>query len=359
MINKKLISCVVLLIFVFISSVSGVLAAPDEETSCNPLQEWRLFLTPILGWGNFDDYWGDFLRNYCQYLDIEEVRQELIVSRSLVRQAMYDCNYAFVQEEKLNYYKFEVELWYLRNFISSKDEISVLKSPAIIKFEIKAKFVDDIGILTEAQADEYFEEFQEKYKDHFEAYQDCKADVTLGDLIDKAKELVRTIGASSSAGWKEERKAAKTRRGETEEDKKEKEEKGSKEGASSGFWSSLYREQVEHEINQKKPKETVNEIIDKFKRITDDEGSGSSSPYFSDVYQYKDQEDVRYDVDINLARKKATYELLYKDTGDSISYAFEKMLLRLNEAIISTNTDIFPDIKTLVETINKKQCAAN
>lgn len=351
----SLIPCIILSILVLAVSIN--VAFSDEGKSCDTLQEWRLFLKPFMGWSNFDDYWGDFRRNYCQYLEIEDVREELLASRALMRDAIYKCDFNTVQSEKKNYYKLEAELWYLRNFISTKEEANVPKNEAIVKSEMKSYFVNELKILGEDQTNEYFAEFQEKYATSFEKYKDCKDDIAWQDVKNKAIEVWETIKTNSKTTWEKERKAAKTRR---EEDKEKEEDKGAKEGSSSGFWSKLIKEHTDVEINQKEPKKGLDEIIEKFEEFTTgDKEAGKFKPSFSDVLRYQQQEEMRFDLDIASAQRKASYELLYKNTGDSIAKEFDKKLLRLNSVIEETNAKTFPKLKNLMEYIQGRQCAAN
>lgn len=156
-------------------------------------QGWRQFVSSVIGWQGFSDYWKELIEfNICYRTDLDLVRQQVDKARRMVRSTFLRCDLKNLGRFTKSYYKLEAELFFLHHMFDKIDRIS---NPTILRGlvkEMKDFFVLEKGFLTEELLQEYVEEFAAKYRPRVIAYNRCRSDY-YEEFSAKIAELVQNF----------------------------------------------------------------------------------------------------------------------------------------------------------------------
>jgi predicted DNA-binding protein (UPF0278 family) len=322
-----------------VASSTGIAYAQGTEveisinTSC--FTEWDTFISSTISISEFKEYWKDILvrynQNTCYYMDIENVLKQIDSTRSQLRQAILGCNDKQVVLLKPKYYELEIELEYLRTFVSFADKKGKLVSEEKVYKEMKQTYVDDKVLYPEDEFKKLFEKYKQKYQSKLGSiYAKCE-DASLKQLVDKWKKLVNTV-----KGMQADVKSVKA-----DFDKAiNTPPTGMKQ-----FINNLKQYRLDSIPPIKTPTEIFNEST---------KNSGSQ-PTIDQLQVSVVQTSQEYNKTIQKTSLTAEYEALYKHGGDSVAEAYEKILVDMNKLIESTYKPL-EDLKQCAKKSGDRQC---
>lgn len=367
MLNKIITIGLILLLLPFsgpiASAVSGV-NKPKDCTVAERSENWGSFLTSIVGYDGFTEFWKDiFTRNYCHQYDIDIAQGKLDKLREQIRKAFYTCNNGKARQLEQTYREMFIELNYLRKFADYVSGDIVLNQN--VRNELKSMIVDKKKWYSEKDFNEIYEDAASKYD--ISKYQECEDDVW-AELSEKWDEFKEVFSGEEMKEifWNDKaenrfKKAAQA-----------------PPGKSGDFWSG----RVNMRLNNVPPeygksffselfsKEELDDIGDEILNNIPvagtsslDEESRAKIEALAErdisVYKYIDamrNEEQRYSREENQARMIAEYEFLYKDVSDSIIDALTEKIQTLHKTINETYP-IIDKVKTCSTKIRDKQCA--
>jgi len=154
----------------------------------------------------FLDYWNDIIviynANYCQYLDIDGLLNQIDKARKQIRQAFYVCDNATSSRVAAQYYQLSAELYYLRHFVttsptpnpnsSDAQKQQVVTERNTVRAEFMDMFVKKLAYFDQPTADQVFEKIKQKYASKIENYRNC-TDPNWEQLIERIKNLGNTF----------------------------------------------------------------------------------------------------------------------------------------------------------------------
>ncbi len=206
-----------LTLLIFLSTLSPVLAQGLESNAGSGAQlfckrDFSNFLTNGIDFDGegFLDYWNDILviynSNYCRYLDIDSLLNQIDSARKQIRQAFYVCDNATSSRVAAQYYQLSAELYYLRHFINTAETPNpkssdtekaqkVLPDPQI-KALFMQKFVNEKKYFDQQTGLEVFERIRQKYESKLENYRNC-VDPNLEQLFQRIDNIKTNLGAAT------------------------------------------------------------------------------------------------------------------------------------------------------------------
>jgi len=326
------IIAVTLLQFIAIQPVAN--AKLHINTSC--FTEWDTFISSTISISDFTEYWKDiFVRynqNTCYYMDINFVLKQIDGVRSQLRVAILGCQDKQVAKLEERYYQLEVQLDYLRNFISFADSKGKLISEAKLYNQLKKKYVDNKKVFTkEEDFKNLFDKYKLKYKNKLHSvYTKCE-DASIGKLINKWDKLVATI-----KGMGADAKSIK-------DDFKD----------AINIPPSGMRKFIDNLKKQKNDFRTrIKTMQEEFKEYSKKNGN---EPTIDSLQMSMSKTNQEYNNSLQQASLTAKYEALYKYGGDSLTNNYEKLLTTLNKTIEDSYKPL-DSLKKCAKKSAKKQC---
>ena len=281
------------------------------NTSC--ITEWDTFISSTISISDFNEYWKDIFirynRNTCYYMDIDSILRRIDTTRSQLRVAILGCKDDQVNLLKIEYYKLEIELDYLRNFVSFADKNGRLIPEEKVYSQLKEKYVDKKLLFTEEEFKKIFDKYKSKYKSRLaSSYSKCQ-DASIQMLIKKWDHLVNTI-----KGMGADAKSLK----EDFDNAINLPATGMK-----NFINNLKESGIEFVSRIKNTQELFNDLAKKT----------GSSPSLDTLQLASSQADQEHKAALEKATLTAKYKALYKYGGDSLANTYEKLLSDLNKTI--------------------------
>ncbi len=331
---------VIIWIIVLLPMQANFAAAQSEseieisiETTC--FDEWDTFISSTLSITEFKEYWKDILARYnqnvCYYMDIETVLKQIDTTRSQLRTAILGCKTQQVIPLKKKYYELEMEVTYLRNFVSFSDKKGKLISEEKVYKELKATYVDKNPIFTDEEFKNLFNKYKSKYQSRLlSTYSKCQ-DASIKKLVDKWNQLVETvkgIQADAKSIKEDFDKAINT-----------------PPTATRGFITDLQNFRLESIAPIKNPTEIFNDTVKKT----------GAEPTLDQLQVSVTQTTQEYSQTVQRASLVAEYEALYKHGGDSMAASYEKILIEFNKVIEDTYKPL-EDLKQCAKKSADRQC---
>ncbi|MBA4336963.1 hypothetical protein C0416_04305 [bacterium] len=303
------------------------------NTSC--FTEWDTFISSTISITDFKEYWKDIFKRYnqntCYYADINTLLKQIDKTRSQLRTAILGCKDQQVKPLKAKYYELEIELKYLRNFVSFADKKGTLISEEKVYKELKKKYVDEDFMFTEEAFKKLFDKYKTKYKSRLSStYSKCQ-DVSIKKLVDRWNKLVQTvkgIQADAKSIKEDFDKAINT-----------------PPTGMRGFIGDIKTFRLESIAPIKTPTEILNEK-------TKETGA---EPTIDQLQVSISETSQKYSEQIQQTSLTAEYEALYKNGGDAIAISYEKILIDLNK-VIEDSYKPLEDLKQCAKKSADRQC---
>lgn len=308
-------------------------------------EHWDAVIKNGVSSGDFLSSWGDiFFRNACQRDDIFSLQKALEASQAQLRQKIFSCQTGPAVQtlsQQINDLKFELE--YVRNAIDTDEEQpspdgakGVVRSPEKLRQLLQQSVVVQRGLVSSSRFSELFTKFENKYASRLDAYRNCK---------DENWEALRESWNSFSDSWAGLSPAWKKLTQNTET--KAKALTGPT-GRSGQFLSGF----LDVRLNGLLPQQTLTDIAAQLQKNS---GSGGASPDFLNILTRSTQDLNRYDRDKDIAERKARYEVLYKEFGDSAADAMLTEVKNLNTTVKET-LPIADKVRACTQKIAERQC---
>lgn len=203
--NIKKIGTVTVLTLLLIISVSlsqkSVLAQINSNQNDDCYDDWLAFSSSVISFEDFKEYWKDIFyrynKNICHYMDIANIQKKMVSIREQMREAYYSCSYGIAMSLSKRYTEMEVEIYYLRNFISFPlSQPKKIAEEKIYKQMVNKFYITNPYFFDENEVKELFDKYNKKYENRFTAYQECQ-DPGLKALVAKWNSLVANLKATS------------------------------------------------------------------------------------------------------------------------------------------------------------------
>ena len=248
-----------------------------------------------------------------------------------LRKAILACNDDQVAPLKTRFYELQLELDYLRSFVSFADKNGRLISEEKVYKQLKDKYVDKGLDFTKEELDTLFERYKTKYIGNFSSiYKKC-SDGSIQQLVDRWGKLVETLKSMQASA-----KAVK----EDFDRAINKPPQGMK-----NFIKNLEKAQKESIEAQKNPEEIFNQK-------TQESGTEPTIDQLTVAIEKNKQE---YQEKMQQASLTAKYEALYKHGGDSLAESYEKVLKDLDK-IVNDSYKPLEDLKQCAKESVDRQC---
>lgn len=185
----------------FVSGNAGTFAENGKEIDEISYKDWLAFSASVISFEDFKEYWVDIFyrynKNICHYMDIANIQNKMHNLRTQIREAYYANSYNRLETLKTRYTEMEVELYYVRNFVTFPHSDVTKISDEKIYREIRRRFhIENPYFFYESEVKELFDRYNEKYESRVQAYKDCQ-DPGLQALIVKWDSLVENLKAMS------------------------------------------------------------------------------------------------------------------------------------------------------------------
>lgn len=327
----------IVLIMSIASSTVDSVHAQDTTVSLNTscFTEWDTFVSSTISVNEFLEYWTDILvrynRNTCYYMDIQHVLKQIDTTRSALRKAILACNDEQAGPLKTRFYELQLELDYLRSFVSFADKNGRLIPEEKVYKQLKEKYVDTGLDFTEEEFNVLLDRYKTKYIGNVSSiYKRC-SDGSIQQLIDRWDKLVETLKSMQADA-----KAVK----EDFDRAVNKPPQGMK-----NFIKNLEQARKESIEAQKNPEEIFNETMQET----------GTEPTIDQLTVSINKNKQEYQKTIQQASLTAEYEALYKHGGDSLAESYEKVLTELN-TIIKDSYKPLEDLKQCAKQSADRQC---
>lgn len=331
--GKSIIIALVIIMQVGLINTASAQTSVSINTSC--FTEWDTFISSTISINGFKEYWKDILvrynQNTCYYMDIDTVLKQIDTARSNLREAILGCKDDQVNKLKPKYYELEIELDYLRTFVSFSDKKGKLISEEKVYKELKKKYVDDKLLYTEDDFKKIYDRYKTKYQSRLNStYAKCE-DASLKKLVDKWNQLVKTVkGIGADA-------------------KKIKEDFDKAINLPPTNTKNFIGDLKQLRLDSIPPIQTPTEIFNETTRTTGNE------PTLDQLQISISQTGQEYNSTIQKTSLTAEYEALYKNSGDSVADAYEKILIDMNKTIEDTYKPL-EELKQCAKKSTDRQC---
>ncbi len=189
-------------------SVSGT----GNEAFCRGDRDYSTFLSSIVGYDDFTEYWKDILYRYsanvCHYSDIDSLKNRIDKTREQLRKAFYVC--ADTSTLKKTYYRLEAELFFLRKYVDADNGQFLITSDRDLENSLRDYFVLNKGFFSSEEVTELVKSFKSRYGSRLQTYKNC-TDPSWQNLSNKWEELrenvvgmapsIQQAGKSIGAKW--------------------------------------------------------------------------------------------------------------------------------------------------------------
>lgn len=140
------------------------------KTLLDCFSKWRDFLSALIGYESFTDYWRDFFLWPSHFADVMNVQMQLNKSRYAVMAAFMRCDLNNLKAVTNSYYRLEAELYYVRHVVDSESGFP--------RENFASEMIDYLMLL-KPRGDElqeralyegYFDLFESKYRERVKTY---------------------------------------------------------------------------------------------------------------------------------------------------------------------------------------------
>lgn len=306
-------------------------------------QNWDVLIKNGVSSTDFLATWGDVLtRNACQRDDIFSLEKALQASQNQLRQKIFACQTGSAIQSltrQINDLKFEIE--YLRNVIDTDDEQpspdgskGIVRSPTKLKQLLQQSVVVQRGLVDSARFSELFTKFEAKYASRIDSYRNCK-DENWEALRDSWNTFADTWAGLSPA-WKKAKKNTEIK----------------VQALTSPMSDNFLKGLFDVRLNNLSPQQTLTDIAAQLQKNS---GKGGAAPDFLNILSGSDVDLSRYDREKDIAERKARYEVLYKEFGDSAADAMLTEVKNLNTTVKET-LPIADKVRACTQKVAERQC---
>ncbi len=342
-----------------IMSVVGVFtlsgSVPIESASLFPnipgcpvnkrFSQWGSFAQHGVSFRDFLSTWSDvFTKNACQQVDIFNLLEAIQSAETQLRKKIFSCQTSGVPELGLQLNDLRFELEYVRHMMDTDEEKpspdgskALVRHPDKLRQLLIDSLVTDRKLVSAERFGELFKKFEEKYAANIESYRDCKSE-DWEALREAWNDFTESFGGLAPA-WKKLKTTTSTKA----------EALVGPSGRSGEFLSGF----VDIKLNGLKPQQTLSGIVDQLeKNVTD-----APTPDFLNILKAAEGDYGRYIEEEEQAKRRATYEVLYKQFSDRAASEMLKEIQALNK-IIDGTTQPMAKVQQCTAYIAKRQCVS-
>jgi len=311
-----------------------------QQLICRGDRDFSTFMSSILSYDGFIEYWKDILVRYnaniCLYEDIDSLFNRIKKVRTQIRKAFYACaDEDKVAKLKNTYYELETKLFFLRKYIEVSSGNFIVRNDADVINEFRKFFVFNRGLLTDDKVMELYNKFKTEYGPRMKTYQDC-TDSTWQQVIDKWNEFYDTAGGITPA-LKEAKKSTEKRWSRLSK-------------AANNGWGDFSDRLDVLRINGLPAEEGLGQILEELEKNL----PGGVS--FSELQAATSEKQQERDYTVLESEYLSQYELLYKESSDEITRQIDSRLNKLNRDIIEASFPYQNQTINCVSDINNQQC---
>lgn len=324
---------------------------------------WGSFVQNGISTSGFFSNWSDlFTKNMCQLNDINFLQDSLDGAQAQLRQKIFACQTASVAPlvQKVNDLKFEIE--YVRHMMDTDEEQpapdgskAVVRSPSQLSQLLNDSVVVQRGLVSPGRFSQLFAQFENKYASKIDLYRNCKDGDWLA-LTTAWNDFVSNWAGLSPA-WN-----------------KLKKQTSAKVDTLSGplISKNFLKGVLDVRLNNLEPTQTLTGI---YKNLTKDSGKKnittgdtskgdtskedaskkSVSSDFLSTITAATQDASRYDREKEREQRRAYYEVLYKQFGDTAGNEMLNQTQAMNK-VINNTLPIMDGARACTKYIADRQC---
>jgi len=339
------------LIFLIVTSIiiGQIVCVASAETKKKPtcpaskaLQNFDSFLAATISYDGFIEYWKEVFgyHNNCQYEDIMQVHSRIDALENDIRASFYSCRNEKIEMLKPQYYKAKAELFYVRNYVDTKDGNFIIVNIEKLSSDMKKQFSKDSSLISEGTLNEYFHEFMEKYKEHPKTYQKCK----------------RNMWKEVNKKWKELEEHFKSLKKSTESkpkppQKKNKTQSASAKNSAKNKGGSFLSKWLSTSINGQTPAKGLSAIQQEIQN----KSPNFSPPTLQKLSNTFGNVEAKQEELVSKKEMLARYNIYYKQSGDQAFDDLKSQMKAMN-ATIKDTTRVIGKWKTCAKKVGSRQC---
>ena len=346
--KKILLTLLVTVTFVLTPQSGEVKSLDVSLQRCNFSQSSEAYITylsSLLDYERILQFFDDILyRNSCQQDDIYNIIRLSENVRQQLRSAYYSCDYEKIDEKEDTFNRYDMELYFMRNFVDCGSVIGclVLEVPLDeLKGRMKEKFVDKKQMFDARTFDVLFEEFASKYGARLDEYRDCE-DPNWRELIDKLEQFGETMGGFNDPIFDE---VARDFNQTLVTDDIDIVTLDSFETQMKEFLAG----KIAVNINGVEAEKGVEQLAEEFFK------HAPSAPTFDEFSDTESEEKERYLREVDTAELMGRYRIRYLEGSDTAVERFIQMMGELL-ATIQDTFDTMSSVRTCVQDTGDKQC---
>lgn len=173
------------------------------------LAGWRQFLSALVGYEDFTDYWRDFFLWPLHFSDVMNVTMQLNKARYKVMSTFLRCDIDNLKSATNSYYRLEAELYYVRHYVDTDGGyLNILTDSPGSRQQFLNDMLDSLILRKNSDNPEadrqlfngFFNIFVVRYKDRAKKYASFSNDPAYEELFEKWKELKKTFSSFDELG---------------------------------------------------------------------------------------------------------------------------------------------------------------
>ncbi len=373
--------------FVYLQNAQAVTSPTQDEQKAKKRREVRIFLASTIDFNRFKESFHDYIRGYCQRTEAIRLRKELKeLRRDIIDSILEELN--FNVDEMINeYYKTDIQLYFVRNFTVSsydfnpldKNEFGKKMKRKELESNMQKYFVTKKSYVDTDTLTKYIDEFYKRYDQ--DSFINCMDPSIKGISlkIDSIKDKITNLNMDNL--WEDlELDEPIIYQAETVKDSPGQVGKTFLKGHLGLRLANLESKKAANDIYE--------EIINTFKSDLEDTDQGSdrekalldkyyalkkkysgkktdteiAKEVFADeisvqsLSEAEAKEEKAYQLRLAYATRLARYEVQFGETEDTITTSFVTLIQTLNTTIKNT-IPILADISKCLDTAFKKQCS--
>lgn len=326
----------------------AIIQEPAAQVDCfNGKEQFRSFLQSFISFDQFDFFVKDMFMNACQYTSVKRVKDDLEDLREDIRDAYYRCDSNQETKLRLEYYRREAELFFLRNIVTTKDNTRVAHDLNNLREKMFERFVEKRGYFLEqpdegSQKELFIDVWSDFVERHDPAYFiECKGDVELiQESIDNVRDTIEGIAQEF-----------RNTQGEIAEltgsdDDQESSATGNKSASESQLKLNAMNITA-HMVNNVTPQKVGRDIIRQL---------GPRPITQFELTQRLAHEERRFRMDLKRAEKLGRYKAEYQYTADPISTDYTERIDLIIGSLELAQMDSV-DVTSCLEFVNETQCS--
>jgi len=307
-----------------------------------------------------DDF-GDILRNQCQVDDISKVQSQMEQTKKAINQALIKCDANSINTLQNNYAVLEFELYFVRNFVDTKDGQYIIKNTKDLEKEAE-NYLRTYTNLQQTEITIITANLTQKYSSRLIIYKDCGPFKGWEKVSERFAKLVKSIEQAStsftqtaeSLGTDKKTTSAAA----TKTDKETQKAQAKKDAIKRSTAESVKKYLGEHiGINAPaQPDRVVGSSDLERMKITIPGASQTGGESISQVTADINKSQYIFKIDQEISSLKSRYDILYGEAGDSSINDLLSKLDKLNKTIEDTNKKVLPITLQCLAMPNEKQC---